>query len=85
MVMSGDGRFPTGVGLQLKTCEFPFLSSTQPLNIPVEVINMTCIEKLQFAIIGKFSYEWTYMEELRRIIPQQCELKRDCQIGLLHS
>ncbi|KAH0650402.1 hypothetical protein KY284_030314 [Solanum tuberosum] len=40
-----------------------------------EVIKMTCIEKLKFAVIGKFSYEWTDLDELRRIIAQQCELK----------
>ncbi|KAG5619885.1 hypothetical protein H5410_005103 [Solanum commersonii] len=36
-------------------------------------------------IIGKFSYEWRDLEELRRIIPQQYYLKGDCQIGLLWS
>ncbi|KAG5595377.1 hypothetical protein H5410_036609 [Solanum commersonii] len=50
-----------------------------------EVIKMTCIEKLKFSIIGKFSYEWTDLDELRRIIPQQCELKGECVIGLLRS
>ncbi|WMV30610.1 hypothetical protein MTR67_023995 [Solanum verrucosum] len=50
-----------------------------------EVIKITHIEKLQFAVIGTLSYEWTDLEELRRIIPQQCDLKGDCQIGLLGS
>uniref|UniRef100_M1DV70 DUF4283 domain-containing protein n=1 Tax=Solanum tuberosum TaxID=4113 RepID=M1DV70_SOLTU len=50
-----------------------------------EVIKMTCIEKLKFTVIGKFSYEWTDLDELRRIIPQQCELKGECVIGLLRS
>ncbi|KAH0717443.1 hypothetical protein KY285_013474 [Solanum tuberosum] len=51
--------------------------------IEQEVIKMTCIKKFQFVVIGKFSYEWTDLDELRRIIPQQCELKGDCVIGLL--
>ncbi|KAG5586703.1 hypothetical protein H5410_047137 [Solanum commersonii] len=34
---------------------------------------MNRIENLQFAVIGKFTYEWTDLEELRRIIPQQCK------------
>uniref|UniRef100_M1DS09 Uncharacterized protein n=1 Tax=Solanum tuberosum TaxID=4113 RepID=M1DS09_SOLTU len=31
-----------------------------------EVIKITHIEKLQFVVIGKLSYEWTDLEELRR-------------------
>ncbi|KAH0657852.1 hypothetical protein KY289_026600 [Solanum tuberosum] len=30
-----------------------------------EVIKMTCIEKLQFAVVGNFSYEWLDLEEMR--------------------
>ncbi|KAG5610696.1 hypothetical protein H5410_021977 [Solanum commersonii] len=46
---------------------------------------MNQIEDLQFAMIGKFAYEWSDLEELRKIIPQQCEIRGGCQIGLLRS
>ncbi|WMV33721.1 hypothetical protein MTR67_027106 [Solanum verrucosum] len=34
-----------------------------------EVEMMNQIEDLQFAVIGKLTYEWSDLEELRRIIP----------------
>lgn len=42
-------------------------------------------ESLQFAVVGKFSYGWSKIHDLRKMIPTQCELKGDCQIGLLSS
>ncbi|KAH0639783.1 hypothetical protein KY285_036369 [Solanum tuberosum] len=35
--------------------------------------------------IGKFSYGWPDIQELRRIIPKQCELKGECNNGLLSA
>lgn len=40
-------------------------------------------ENLEYAVIDKFSYEWPEIQELRRLIPKQCELKGECKIGLL--
>ncbi|KAG5610698.1 hypothetical protein H5410_021979 [Solanum commersonii] len=40
-----------------------------------EVERMNLIEDLQFAVIGKFTYEWSDLEELRKIIPQQREIR----------
>lgn len=40
-------------------------------------------ENLEFAVIGKFTYGWPEIHELRRQIPRQCELKGDCKIRLL--
>ncbi|KAK4729937.1 hypothetical protein R3W88_022925 [Solanum pinnatisectum] len=40
---------------------------------------------LQFAVIGKFSYGWPKIQELRKLIPKQCELKGDVNIGLLSN
>ncbi|KAG5577357.1 hypothetical protein H5410_057491 [Solanum commersonii] len=40
-----------------------------------EVNRMNQIEELQFAVIGKFTHDWSDLEELRRIIPQQWMLK----------
>ncbi|KAG5570894.1 hypothetical protein H5410_060660 [Solanum commersonii] len=40
-------------------------------------------EELEYAVIGKFSYGWPDIQELRKIIPKQCELKRNVNIGLL--
>ncbi|KAH0652627.1 hypothetical protein KY289_030305 [Solanum tuberosum] len=36
---------------------------------------MNRIENLQYAVIGKFIYDITYMEELRLNIPKQCDIK----------
>ncbi|KAG5611101.1 hypothetical protein H5410_022382 [Solanum commersonii] len=40
-------------------------------------------ENLQYAVVGKFSYGWPDIQELRKIIPKQCGLKGECNIGLL--
>lgn len=40
-------------------------------------------ENLQYAVIEKFSYEWPEIQKLRKLITKQCELKRECKIGLL--
>lgn len=50
-----------------------------------EVERMNQIEELQFAVIGKFTQDWSDLEELRGIIPQQCDVKGSCQIGLLRT
>ncbi|WMV18187.1 hypothetical protein MTR67_011572 [Solanum verrucosum] len=42
-------------------------------------------ENLEYAVIGKFSYGWPDIQDLRRLIPKQCELKGDCNIGLLSN
>lgn len=40
-----------------------------------EVNQMIINEDLQYAVIRKFSYGWPDMQELRKLIPKQCELK----------
>ncbi|WMV24325.1 hypothetical protein MTR67_017710 [Solanum verrucosum] len=50
-----------------------------------EVDRMNTIENLQFAVIGKFSYGWPILEELRSLIPRQCNIKGDSKIGLLRN
>lgn len=46
---------------------------------------MNIIEELQFAIIGKFSYGWPDIAELREQIPKQCGIKGDCKIRLIRN
>ncbi|KAG5600513.1 hypothetical protein H5410_031883 [Solanum commersonii] len=48
-----------------------------------EVEQMIINENLQYAIVGKFSYGWPAIQELRKLIPKQCELKGEVNIGLL--
>ncbi|KAH0716807.1 hypothetical protein KY290_013066 [Solanum tuberosum] len=48
-----------------------------------EVQQMIVNEDLQYAVIGKFSYGWPDILDLRKLIPKQCELKREVNIGLL--
>lgn len=42
-------------------------------------------ENLQHVVVGKFSYGWPGLDELRSIIPTQCGTKGDCQIGLFRN
>ncbi|WMV32600.1 hypothetical protein MTR67_025985 [Solanum verrucosum] len=42
-------------------------------------------ENLEYAVIGKFSYGWPAIQDLRNLIPKQCELKGECNIGLLSN
>ncbi|WMV48459.1 hypothetical protein MTR67_041844 [Solanum verrucosum] len=42
-------------------------------------------ENLAYAVVGKFSYGWPNIQDLRKIIPKQCELKNECNIGLLSN
>ncbi|WMV29183.1 hypothetical protein MTR67_022568 [Solanum verrucosum] len=44
---------------------------------------MNKIENLQYVVVGKFTYDVADLEELRLIIPKQCNIKGDCQIGLI--
>ncbi|KAH0752210.1 hypothetical protein KY285_005358 [Solanum tuberosum] len=50
-----------------------------------EVTRMNVIENLQYAIVGKFSYGWPEVSELRDLIPKQCGIKGDCKIGFLRN
>lgn len=42
-------------------------------------------EDLQDAVIGKFSYGWQDIQELRKLILKQCGLKGKVNVGLLSS
>lgn len=51
-----------------------------------EEVNQIIInEDLQYTVIGKFSYGWLKMQELRRIHPKQYDLKGEVNIGLLSN
>ncbi|KAH0669551.1 hypothetical protein KY289_024044 [Solanum tuberosum] len=50
-----------------------------------EVEQMIQNENLQYAVIGKFSYGWPDIQDLLKLIPKQCELKGECNIGLLSN
>lgn len=47
--------------------------------------NMIIQEDLQYAVIGKFAYCWSELEEICRILPIQCEIKAECKIGFLRE
>ncbi|KAG5600699.1 hypothetical protein H5410_032069 [Solanum commersonii] len=42
-------------------------------------------EVLEFAVIEKFSYEWPELEEIRKIVPLQYEIKAEYKIGFLRD
>lgn len=42
-------------------------------------------ENLQYTVMGKFSYGWPDIQELRKLILKQCELKGEVNIGLLSN
>ncbi|KAG5613744.1 hypothetical protein H5410_013568 [Solanum commersonii] len=50
-----------------------------------EVDQMIINEELQYAVIGKFSYGWSDIQDLRKLILKQCDLKREMNIGLLSN
>ncbi|WMV31015.1 hypothetical protein MTR67_024400 [Solanum verrucosum] len=50
-----------------------------------EINQMIINENLEYAVVGKFSYGWPDIQELRKLIPKQCELKGECKIGLLRN
>ncbi|WMV14215.1 hypothetical protein MTR67_007600 [Solanum verrucosum] len=50
-----------------------------------EVNQMIINENLEYAVIGKFSYGWPEIQDLQKLIPKQCELKDECNIGLLSN
>ncbi|WMV38004.1 hypothetical protein MTR67_031389 [Solanum verrucosum] len=50
-----------------------------------EIQQMIINEKLQYAAMEKFSYGWPDIQELRRLIPKQCDLKGEVNIGLLSN
>lgn len=42
-------------------------------------------ENLQYTVVDKFSYGWLDIQELRKNIPKQCELRGKCNIGALSN
>ncbi|OIT37140.1 hypothetical protein A4A49_65038, partial [Nicotiana attenuata] len=42
-------------------------------------------QKLTLAVLGKFSYGKTVIQELRKAIPIHCELKGACLVGLIED
>ncbi|KAG5577076.1 hypothetical protein H5410_057210 [Solanum commersonii] len=48
-----------------------------------EVDQMIVNEDLQYAVIGKFSYGWQEIQDLRRLILKQCKLKGEMMALLL--
>ncbi|KAG5628245.1 hypothetical protein H5410_013463 [Solanum commersonii] len=50
-----------------------------------EVTQMIANEELEFTVVGKFSYVWLDIHDLRRLIPKQCDLKGEVNIGLLSN
>ncbi|KAH0754526.1 hypothetical protein KY290_024796 [Solanum tuberosum] len=50
-----------------------------------EVDRMNSLEDLQYVVVGKFSYGWPELEELRTSIPRQCNIKGECKLGLLRN
>lgn len=50
-----------------------------------EVERMNIMENLQYDVVGKFSYGWPEVDELRKAIPAQCGIKGECQIGFFRN
>lgn len=47
------------------------------------MVQMIHKQELQHVVVKKFSYGIPNIKELRRINPIPCELKGDCNIGVL--
>lgn len=50
-----------------------------------EVDRMNISKNLQYAVVGKFSYGYQEIDELRIQIPKQCNVKGECKICLLRN
>lgn len=50
-----------------------------------EVDRMNVIEGLHYAVLGKLSYGWPELQELRRIVPVQYGIKGECNIGFFRD
>lgn len=46
---------------------------------------MNILEDLQYTVIEKISYDWPELEELRTILPHQCNIMGECKIDLLRN
>ncbi|KAG5586896.1 hypothetical protein H5410_047330 [Solanum commersonii] len=77
---------------------FPHLNPNMPITNPSLPMEKSYINSItngthtsihialkEYAVIGKFTYDETNLEELRLIIPKQCNIKGDCQIGLIYD
>lgn len=51
----------------------------------LKVDQIVANETLQYVVVGKFSYGWPDITDLRRLIPKFCEQKGECKIGLLSN
>lgn len=46
---------------------------------------MNSIENLQYGVVGKFSYSWQDIDDLWTQNLKQCNIKGECQIGVLRN
>ncbi|PHU17446.1 hypothetical protein BC332_13141 [Capsicum chinense] len=72
--------------MQLPLKEISYLHGEPHIIWEEEKVNQMIIkEDLQYAVIDKFSYSWPDIQNLRRLIPKQCELKGEVNIDLLSN
>lgn len=51
-----------------------------------EIKQIIINRNLEYVVVGKFSYYgWPVIQDFRKLIPMQCELKGECSIGLLRN
>lgn len=43
------------------------------------------IKNLQYVVVGKFSYDWPEIAELRELIPTHCGIIGECKVDLLRN
>lgn len=61
-----------------------FNNSVPPVTwIDDEIKIMSISKNLQYVVIGKFSYGWPNLDELRKTLSKQCNINEECQISLL--
>lgn len=47
-----------------------------------EINRINIIKELQYAIIGKFSYSWLELDNLRTDFPKKLKVKGSCKIAI---
>lgn len=81
-VKCGSNTNPTSYNLK----QIAYLHGEPRIIWEEEKINQMIIkEELQYAVVGKVSYGWPEIQDLRRLIPNQCGLKGEVNRALLSS
>ncbi|KAF3646773.1 hypothetical protein FXO37_20292 [Capsicum annuum] len=100
VAQQNDSESQHGKGMTYATTLKPTMSKVIPLPIKLitylhgkqwviweeeEATQMFMNKELEYAVVRKFSYGWLDIQDLRKLIPKQCELKGDVNIKVFSN